>query len=105
MIINIGSGVVAFGESTFWVGKLNGGQSRPMMMTELVDNTYSYAERGGTIGYGLTSQRLVLNRLSVSLAYGWIFGKTAQGGSFLPGGPFASITDDPATVHPVTNTF
>jgi len=88
---------------TYWTTRLANGESRAMVITEIVDTTYSYAENGGKLSYGLASQRLLLNRLSVGLAYGWIFAKTAY--DTYPSGLFATVTDDPATVHPVTNTF
>jgi lysophospholipase L1-like esterase len=63
---------------TYWVGRLNAGISRGEVVSTMVDIGYNYV---GTNPLGVKSQVFIQNRLSVGLAYGAIFGKTAIDGT------------------------
>jgi len=62
----------------YWVGQLNSGVSRGAVISTMIDIGYNYV---GSNSVSVNSQKFIQNRLSVGLAYGFIYGRTAVDGS------------------------
>lgn len=85
----------------YWVGRLNAGESRGLIVSTMIDLVYNYS---GTDTQQQTSQRLLQNRASVALAYGSIYQHTAVDGTGTAS-VLAPVTDAYSSVATATARF